>query len=108
MARPRKDSNKREKQLRARCTEAEFSTISARAERAGMTLSEYVRDMALSGKVEVQENHYDFQTVDQLRRIGINLNQLAKVANATGDIPPSLQNLTTRLTAFLDDFIMTT
>lgn len=108
MARPNKQTNKRTKRLTMRYTDTEYAAISSRAERAGMTLSEYVRDMALSGKVEVHENRHDFQTMDQLRRIGINLNQLTKVANATGDIPPSLQTLTSKLTAFLDDFIMTT
>lgn len=105
MARPKKNNDKREKQLRARCTKAEFSAVASRAKSAGLTLSEYVRDMALSGKVEAHENRHDFQTINQLRRIGVNLNQLTKIANATGEIPPSLETLTSKLTSFLDDFI---
>ena len=87
MARPLKNESARltRRLPHIRCTEDEYAAVQRRAEQAGVNLSVYVRDMALNGAVNVtQERRLDFKTADQLRRIGVNLNQQTKVFNATG------------------------
>jgi hypothetical protein len=57
---------------------------------------------ALRGRIVIREHTtLDHAAFDQLRRIGVNLNQLTRLANATGEIPPKLSVLFTELDAFL-------
>jgi len=107
MARPVKDDSERLKKNLPpiRCTEGEFAAIQSRAAQAGMTMSAFVRQMALKGKIVIQENSHDFAVADQLRRIGININQQTRIANATGEFPPELHRLWRRLERILDDII---
>ncbi len=107
MARPKKTSaEKLTRRLpHVRCTESEHAAITARAAQTGLSVSEFVRRMALDGQVVVEESQYDFHTVDQLRRIGINLNQLTKVANSTGEVSPALDTVCGKLETILDHFI---
>ena len=88
-----------------RCTESEHDAIKARAAQTGLALSEFVRRMTLDGRITVQENQFDFHMVDQLRRIGINLNQIARVANSTGEVSPALETVCVKLETILDNFI---
>ena len=107
MARPKKSAaEKFSKQLPpVRCTEGEYASIQASASQASMTMTEFIRQMTVNGEVVIEENTYDFQTVDQLRRIGVNLNQIAKVANSTGEVSPALQSVCNKLDTILDQFI---
>lgn len=88
-----------------RCTQSEHDMIKAKAAQTGLALSEFVRRMTLDGQVTVQQSPYDFHTVDQLRRIGINLNQIARVANSTGEVSPALETVCGKLETILDNFI---
>lgn len=88
MARPKCDEN-RERRITIRLTEIEYQILSEETERAGLTFAEYVRHQALFGKIDV---HYDIETGnkeireirDELHRIGINLNQIARFFNTGG------------------------
>ena len=79
-----------------RCNQAELDAIKSRADEAGLSVSEYARRMLCDGKVIVRGTSADFALVDQIRRIGVNLNQLTAFANRTGKLKP-------RLSALLDD-----
>lgn len=107
MARPKKNvAEKQDSRFpTVRCTKGELASLKTRAAQAGMTMSEYVRTMALNGKVTVKQNKYDFELVDQLRRVGVNINQQTKIANATGELPPGLRSLWRRLEGILDEII---
>ena len=59
-----------------RCTPAEHEQIRARAERAGMTQSAFIRALALNRPIG-KKTHYDM--VDQLERLENNLGQLMGV-----------------------------
>lgn len=109
MARPKKKTDERlsRRLPTTQCTAEDLAVIRANAARAGMSVTSFIRHMARHGEVVVQESPYDFHTIDQLRRIGINLNQLTKVANATGDIPPALQTACNKLDTILDRFLET-
>lgn len=92
MPRPRKTpSDLRTQSLTCRLTEAERLQIEQAAYRAGLTASEYLRRHALTGRVVVRETRtLDHAAFDQLRRIGVNLNQLARHTNATGALLPEV------------------
>ena len=80
---------RRSRQLVVRFTESEFDTISSGARDAGMSLSAYVRHLAVCGKVDV---HYHLARdsedlgaiLAQLGKIGSNLNQIARYYNRGG------------------------
>ncbi|MGH6837487.1 MAG: plasmid mobilization protein [Methylocella sp.] len=77
--------------LRCRLRPAEYLRVQRDAQKSGMTLSDYSRRMLLSGTVTVRQTQtLDPEVFDQLRRIGINLNQAVRKLNATGRIPPEL------------------
>jgi hypothetical protein len=94
MARPKKDDDaKREHIVSLRCTEAEHTALAERAAAVGMTQSEYLRHMAVAGRVVVKHTQTDTELTTELRRIGVNLNQIARVLNTlpTG-APPALMD----------------
>lgn len=92
VGRPKKQpADRRTVSLSCRLTSAERLTLEHAAMRAGMSASDYVRKLVLSGKVIVRENRrLDHASFDQLRRIGVNLNQLTRVANRTGNVPDEI------------------
>jgi hypothetical protein len=76
---------------RTRCTTAELAVIQQRAASVRMTESAYLRHMALHGRIVVKEAKADVALIQELNRIGVNLNQMARAINATGGmIPPEL------------------
>lgn len=85
-----------------RCTAEEQAAIARRAKSAGLTQSAYLREVATTGRVVVKKPQTDFALVNELRRLGVNLNQLAKVANRTGNVPEGLAATLARMDAVLD------
>ena len=104
MARPPKgQDDQRSETLRCRMRPAEYLRILREAERAELSLSDYMRGMLLTGQVTIRQmQSLDPEAFDQLRRIGINLNQAVHKLHATGRIPPELA----RATAAVEDFIL--
>lgn len=88
-----------------RCTEAEKQLIKINARKAGLSVTEYIRQMTFRGKVVIQENNLDLETIHQLRKLGINLNQQTKKLNATGVMPVELKHLWVKLDAVLDKML---
>lgn len=62
----------------------EWATVEAKAALAGMTPSRFIREAALGVEVKARRGAEAAQLVHQLGRIGANLNQLARLANARG------------------------
>ncbi|MEO1263604.1 MAG: plasmid mobilization relaxosome protein MobC [Bacteroidota bacterium] len=79
--------------------------IRSRAARAGMTMSEYIRQMSLYGEVTIRQSKYDHAFVEQLRRIGVNLNQQTKALNSTGVVRPELPVLWGKLETLIDHIL---
>jgi hypothetical protein len=104
MTRPKKDpATRRTEQVNLRLTRTEHLKLEEAAYTAGIALSEYIRVQALKGRVVVQQKQsLDHAAFDQLRRIGVNLNQLTRLANQTGQMPPDLA----RTAATLEDFLI--
>jgi hypothetical protein len=107
MARPTKDDSKKLSTVLppVRCTQKEKEMIVSRSKQAGMSMSEYLRHMALRGKINIRESQIDFEAVQQLRKIGINLNQATKKFNSTGNAPAELKTLWQKLDVLLTHFI---
>ena len=78
--------------------EAEEHAILRKIEASGLTKSEYLRRMALSGRVSVRRSESKaktppFELINELRRIGVNLNQAVRKLNATDQMPVGLPAL---------------
>jgi hypothetical protein len=65
---------------------AEWAAVEAKAALAGMTPSRFIREAALGLEVKARRGAEGARLVHQLGRIGSNLNQLARLANARGFI----------------------
>jgi len=77
--RPR--GSRRGAKVEVRVSVAEKADLKGSAREAGLTVSEYVRRRSLGQPVMARA---DRETRVLLRRIGVNLNQLARVANTSG------------------------
>lgn len=112
MARPKKPtSDRREQWIKARVSPAEHASILTLAARARLSPSEFLRNSALSSSaasqivVAEEAAGADFETIDQLRRLGVNLNQLTRVANKTGYLPDGLEEALAKVDQLLDRMI---
>lgn len=83
----------RTKVIRARLSEEEKEQVFRRAKAEGITLSMYLRNSVLGERIASKT---DIQTVFELKKIGTNLNQLAKHVNSLpidDNILKSLENI---------------
>ncbi|WP_259253515.1 plasmid mobilization protein, partial [Salinibacter ruber] len=77
--RPRKpESERRSLTHGLRLSPNEKKKLEQRAKRAGLNLSEYIRRRALGKKIQTKVEE---EAIRQIRRAGVNLNQIAKWAN---------------------------
>lgn len=106
MARPRKSpEDRRALRVAFRLSAPDAEALAARAQAAGMPIGVFAREMALSGRVSVSRAEGPaFETLDQLRRIGVNLNQLTRAYHRRGVLPPDhLRGLCERIEALIVD-----
>ena len=82
--RPKKtEATGRASRVHVLLTVGEKTRVREAARRGGLSISEYVRRRTLGRPVT---SRVDADVERQLRRIGVNLNQLARVANAAGQV----------------------
>ena len=91
MGRPTKSPQERHSEtVRVPLRPADHARLQDMADKAETTITDFVRASALGQKFTViQSDAPDFETVEQLRRIGVNLNQIAKAMNAQKTVAPS-------------------
>ena len=86
----------RKRQIRLRYTEHEYTTVEHAAHTAGLTTTGYVAEAALAAATATDQPSIQpwrqalLELIDarnQVRRIGININQAARALNATGEAP---------------------
>ncbi len=65
---------------------AEWNEVKRRAEQISMTTSEYIRRMAVNGKISRFKMSDITPVINAMRIIGGNINQIAKKANETNSI----------------------
>ena len=97
--------DRRSRQFVVRFTESEYASISSGAKNAGMSLSAYVRHLAVSGKVDVHyrltQDSKDLGAIlAQLGKIGSNLNQIARYFNRGGQTSGGIEE---RLSELMSD-----
>lgn len=81
------DGRKRNVQIKFRVTEEEREIILQRMKQIPTSnMGAYLRKMAIDGYI-VQIDHSDIKAMTaEIQKIGVNINQIAKRANATGDV----------------------
>lgn len=72
-------NRKRQKQIVIRATEKEFDQIKAKVKKSKLTQNKYLLKSALDKEITVVEGIKEL--VIETKRIGVNLNQLTKLAN---------------------------
>jgi len=77
-------ATKRDQQISILLTKLEKLAIQKRAEKAGLNLSDYGRQMVLTGKAQVRLTPAENEVLNQVAKLGNNLNQIAHKANADG------------------------
>lgn len=108
MARPKIDpAQKRTESVRVSLSPVEFAALNAKADAGETNVTAFVRAAALGKPVTVQKSTTpDFATRDELRRIGVNLNQIAKAMNAGKAVPPAvLTSVCEKLDVLFDQWL---
>lgn len=91
MARPKlAPQDRHSEQVNIPLKPADLARLSDSADKAETTVTDFIRASALGHRFTViQSDAPDFDTVEQMRRIGVNLNQIAKAMNAQKTVQPS-------------------
>ncbi|HVU96896.1 MAG TPA: hypothetical protein VHE34_16820 [Puia sp.] len=97
---------KREKPMGIRLTLSERFIITQKAERAGMTLTAYLRHMAINGKVTARPGEEDRNIAKQLIKMTAEIHQLVEIADKQGMLKATLQfeGLRSRIDNLIDQF----
>lgn len=95
MAQSRTDAaDNRMRRIDIRVTPEELARIDERAEEAGLSRSEFIRNAAMNSQVTVkQEKHPNFQLIYEINKIGVNLNQLVHNSHIYGRLPEKLPEI---------------
>src|SRR5690606_17793898 len=73
-----------------RITDAELIAVSDQARAAGLSLSDFVRQRLVSGKVTPRPALPAARLLSELNRCGVNLNQIARHLNRGQDAPDDM------------------
>ena len=98
------ETAKRTKVLSVRLSPAEWFALRERAKLCGQPVSRYAREVALGSVPRARPRQIEQQAIYQLARIGNNLNQLARAANASRRVELSrrLESVLAQLVAALE------
>lgn len=92
--------------LRFTVTTADYISIQQAAAQASKNLSDYLRERTLNGHTVVNQTRaLDPELFDQLRRIGVNLNQAVRFVHTFSEVPPELLSAARAVEAFLTDHL---
>jgi len=75
---------KRDKKINLYVSSLEELAIKKRAEKAGLNLSDYCRQLVLTGQAQVRLTAEENARLNEAAQLGNNLNQIARRANAEG------------------------
>lgn len=105
----------RPRQVRLRYTDEEYEAVERAAQTAGLTPTGYVAEAALAAANSLEPPRSApwrsallelMDTRNQIRRIGVNINQAARALNATGEAPVWIEHalvMTDRSLTRVDD-----
>jgi hypothetical protein len=80
---------KKDQLLQLKCTLVDRKVIQAKAKLANLTVSEYLREMGLSGKIDRREKNFPkevLQLTGTINHLAANLNQIAKKRNGIDEL----------------------
>lgn len=88
------ESRIRKKQIKLYVTEKEYNSIKIKMKQFGTEkFSVYARKMLIDGYVIKLDNIYEFKKIIyEINKIGVNINQLTKLANENKNISKSIVN----------------
>lgn len=84
-----------------RLTAAEHAYVSEQAATAGLSLTQYMRTLALTERVRPAKAKIDAALLVELNKIGVNINQIAHARNSGRDDPAILQFAIDELVAIM-------
>ena len=67
-------------------TYEEYKEIKFRAEKVGLNLSDYIRSRAIGYEPREKPPRDFYDAIKQIRAVGNNINQIARIANDTGKL----------------------
>lgn len=107
MSRPKKTAEERmTERIVFKVRPSDYLQAVILADKAGMTLSAYARQQFMFGRVIIKETRkLDYAAFEQLRRIGVNLNQITRRMHQTDRISPELDRICELLETVLMDNI---
>lgn len=79
-------SREREYQINIRLTYDEARELNKLAEKVGLNKSEYIRQRILRYEPREKPPREFYEAIKQIRAVGNNINQIARLANKTGTI----------------------
>ncbi len=80
---------KKDNLLGVKCTTVEAFLIKAKAEKVQLTVSEYLREQGLNGKIDMRRKVFPkevLQAIASLSHLAANLNQIAKKRNSQDEL----------------------
>jgi hypothetical protein len=102
---------KRNKLIGVRCSATERYVIEAKAKSINMSVSEFLRTLALKGQVDTRKKALPkevLQGIGNLNHLAANVNQIAKKRNSFDELGPveraELQWIVEQLRQFIKDF----
>ena len=89
-----------------RCSQRDLLIIKSKAEKAGLSVSQYMRHMCVHGSVIERTPLINMELLTQLRRIGVNLNQYVKVFHArSGESPERIEDILNQIEQVLEQVL---
>lgn len=77
--------------MQFRLTEADYEKLAAEAEKAGIVPNECARLKTTGGVLQTQEQQsFPTAMIRELNKVGINVNQIARKINMTGEYQPDV------------------
>lgn len=80
----KKEKRERAVQFKFRCTEEEAEQIRKKIEKSGCTTQDYLLQATLKSEVRIYDNSGLLAFIPEVKRIGNNINQIAKRCNEGG------------------------
>lgn len=86
---------KKEQVLHVKCSSVEKTIIKGKARSATISVSQYMREIAITGKIDSKAKAFPKEVLKclaLLHNAASNINQIAKKLNSTGDLTPFLND----------------
>lgn len=103
--RPAKGEKKLSTSINLKLTAKDYNSVRQKAEKLGMTPTEYARELTLKGSIKSRFTLEELDLMRKLTGMGNNLNQIARQANKSGLANTAMEviSITIKIKKLLDD-----